>query len=308
MDSNLEKLDRVHKAIEKTRERLHSCDLCPKKCHVNRYETSGFCMQRIEPRVSATVLHFGEEPPLVKEGGAGAVFFSGCTMSCLYCQNFAFSQKNAGKVFSFEELSRHFMKIQEEGAACIDLVTPTPNLYGFLKAYELALEEGFSLPVVFNTSGYEEVSTLQLLNEIVDIYLTDIRYTDDALGEKYSLVPDYWTVTKKAVKEMFRQTGSFREERMRGVIVRHLVLPEGIAGTEEMAEFVAFELSSSVPISLMSQYRPVYRAREHYELSRKISEEEYDYALDVIDRFGLTGWMQHSKSKENFRAKPLRWD
>ncbi|HNS35052.1 MAG TPA: radical SAM protein, partial [Mesotoga sp.] len=158
------------------------------------------------------------------------------------------------------------------------------------------------------TSGYEEVSTLQLLDGIVDIYLTDIRYTDDALGEKYSLVPDYWTVTKKAVKEMFRQTGSFREERMRGVIVRHLVLPEGIAGTEEMAEFVAFELSSSVSISLMSQYRPVYRAREHYELSRKISEEEYDYALVVIDRFGLTGWMQHFESKENFRAKPLRWD
>lgn len=308
MDSNLEKLDRVHKAIEKTRERLHSCDLCPKKCHVNRYETSGFCMQRIEPRVSATVLHFGEEPPLVKKGGAGAVFFSGCTMSCVYCQNFSFSQKNTGKDLSPEELSRYLIKIQKEGAVCLDLVTPTPNLYGFLRAYKLALEEGFALPLVFNTSGYEEVSILKLLDGIVDIYLSDIRYTDDEIGRRHSLVPDYWTVTKKAVKEMFRQTGAFREESMRGVIVRHLVLPERIAGTEEMAQFLAFELSSSVPVSLMSQYRPVYRAREFSELSRRITEEEYDYALDVIDRFGLTGWMQHFESKENYRAKPLRWD
>ena len=302
---NEKRRESVRRAISRIEERLESCDLCPRKCEVNRYETTGFCGQKIDPKVSAIVLHFGEEPPLVRSGGAGAVFFSGCSMSCVYCQNFAFSQNNNGKETSPENLGDSFMKISEEGGVCLDLVTPTPNLYGFLRAYDYALERGFDLPLVFNTSGYEDIETLETLDGIVDIYLTDIRYTDDLTGLKYSLVSDYWTVTRRAVKEMFRQVGAFREDEMRGVIVRHLVLPEGKAGTEEMAEFVSFELSASVPISLMSQYRPVHRARDFPELSRRITNAEYNRALEIVDGYGLTGWMQHFESEEAFRAKPI---
>lgn len=228
-------------------------------------------------------------------------------MGCVYCQNFAFSQHNSGRTVSPAKLGEAFLRIQAEGGTCLDLVTATPNLYGFLKAYEHALKQGFSLPVVYNTSGYENVEILRLLEGTVDIYLTDIRYTDNEIGFKYSAVPDYWTVAKKAVKEMFRQVGAFTSN-MKGVIVRHLVLPGGMAGTDEMAQFVAFELSSSVPVSLMSQYRPVHRAKVCPELARRVTPQEYAAALDRIDAYGLTGWMQHFESEEPLRAKPLGWD
>jgi len=305
---NGQRIEKVREAISILGERILSCDLCPKNCRVNRFMTAGFCRQFSDPRVSAIVLHFGEEPPLVKKGGAGAVFFSGCTMSCIYCQNFAFSQKNNGREISVERLGEAFLSVEREGAVCLDLVTPTPNLYGFLRAYEYALVKGFSLPIVFNTSGYERPDTLKLLEGIVDVYLADIRYTDDKIGKKYSDVADYWSVTRKAIREMFYQVGSFKDEEMRGVIIRHLVLPENLAGTREMAEYVAFELSASVPISLMSQYRPVYRASEYPEISRRITQEEYNDALEIIDNYGLTGWMQHFDLEEPFRARPVGWD
>lgn len=294
--------------IETLEKELESCTLCPKNCRVNRNTgVTGYCKQQKDPRVANVVLHFGEEPPLVGDRGAGAVFFSGCSMSCVYCQNFGFSQNNTGMDLTFEGLGEVFLNIQEEGAETLDLVTPTPNLPGILKALKYAVERGFELPIVYNTSGYEKVETLRMLEGIVDIYLTDIRYCDDEMGKIYSKVPDYWSVTKKAVKEMFRQVGAFKEVdgMKRGVIIRHLVLPNGIAGTEEMAEFVAFELSLSVPISLMSQYRPVYKAKKCPEISRRISVEEYEIALDILETYGLNGWMQHFESKEPFRAKPL---
>ncbi|TYB81220.1 MAG: radical SAM protein [Kosmotoga sp.] len=293
--------------IEKSlMEHLNECRLCPRECGVNRYSSAGICMQMDKPRISNVVKHFGEEPPLVKNGGSGTVFFSGCTMKCVYCQNFGISQKNYGNDISIEELARIFLDLQNSGAENINLVTPTPHLPFIISALKIAANNGLVLPIVYNTSGYEKFEILKLIDGIVDIYLPDIRYTDDNIGKKYSKVSNYWTVTRKAIKEMFRQVGAYKEDLNKGLIIRHLVLPEGLAGTEEMAEFVSFELAHSVPISLMSQYRPVYKAKEHNEIARRITDEEYREALNSLEKNYLAGWMQHFTMEEGFRVKPIR--
>ncbi|MFO7881291.1 MAG: radical SAM protein [Kosmotogaceae bacterium] len=293
-------------AIEnKLMEHLIECKLCPRECGVDRYSSTGICMQGDEPRISNAMRHFGEEPPLVKNSGSGTVFFSGCTMRCVYCQNFGISQKNYGNDISVEELAQIFIDLQNNEAENINLVTPTPHLPFIVSALKIAANNGLVIPIVYNTSGYEKREILKLLDGIIDIYLPDIRYTDDGTGKKYSKVNNYWTVTRKAIKEMFRQVGAYKEESNKGLIIRHLVLPEGLAGTEEMAEFVSFELSHSVPISLMSQYRPVYRAKEYKKIARRITDEEYNKALDIIEKYMLTGWMQHFTMEEGFRVKPI---
>ena len=304
--------DRKAGLIKKTLESpvlgLQSCKLCPRECAVNREISKGFCGQKVVPRISSAVLHFGEEPPLVGRGGSGTVFFCGCSMKCVYCQNFMISQKNNGADISVEELSEIFLRLQREGAENINLVTPAAHLPGILAGLGLAVNSGLSIPIVYNTSGYERAEIIRLLDGIIDVYLADIRYTDDTNGLKYSGTSDYWTVTQKAIKEMYRQVGAFSENRYdtpKGLILRHLVLPQGISGTDAMGEFVAYEMSSSVPISLMSQYRPVFHARDYPEISRRITDREYEDALSLIDHYGLTGWYQHFSGNESHRVRPL---
>jgi putative pyruvate formate lyase activating enzyme len=299
------KIGKINDIEKELMEHMKNCKLCPRECGVNRHTDIGICMQGDNPRISNAVRHFGEEPPLVKSGGSGTVFFSGCTMKCVYCQNFGISQNNYGKDVSVEGLARIFIDLQNNGAENINLVTPTPHLPFIVSALKIAAKNGLVLPIVYNTSGYEKVEILKFIDGIVDIYLPDIRYTDDSTGKKYSKVNNYWTVTRKAIKEMFRQVGAYKEEVNKGLIIRHLVLPEDLAGTEEMAEFVSFELSHSVPISLMSQYRPVYKAKEHEEIARRITDKEYKKALDITEKYMLTGWMQHFKMEEGFRVKPI---
>jgi len=208
-------------------------------------------------------------------------------MKCIYCQNFGFSQENFGRNISVEELSEIFIDLQNKGVSNLDLVTPTPHIPFWLEAVELAVDKGFSLPLVYNTSGYERVEIIKLLDGIIDVYLADIRYTNNVLGKKYSGVDNYWDITKKVLREMFRQVGSKR------LIVRHLVMPNGISGTRQALEFIAEELSTSVNISLMSQYFPVYKALDTEELSRKITYLEYEEAVDLLHEFGLyNGWTQ----------------
>jgi len=277
----------LQQIVDKIKENLKACRLCPRGCAVNRETTTGACQQTNIARLTNGVVHTGEEPPLIKGSGAGAVFFSGCSMNCLYCQNFAFSQKNNGKNYTVEALGDLFLSLQEKGCSNLDLVTPSPHLMSILEALIYAIEKGLTIPIVYNTSGYESVETLRLMEGIVDVYLADIRYTDDQIGLKYSGVVDYWSCTQRAIREMYRQKGSA------GLIIRHLVLPNELSGTQKAMAFIAEELSPSVSVSLMSQYFPVHRAQEDALINRKITREEYEKAVSIMEKNGLfNGWTQ----------------
>jgi putative pyruvate formate lyase activating enzyme len=277
-------LEKIHK---KLKENIHSCRLCPRYCGVNRKEISGVCMQSEKARLTNAVVHTGEEPPLIQGSGAGAVFFSGCAMKCCYCQNFAFSQKNNGKDYTSQELGEIFLKLQKEGCSNLDLITAAPHLPSIVEALLYAIPKGLTIPVVYNTSSYDAVEIIQMLEGIVDIYLADIRYTDNEMSLKYSGVKDYWTQAQRAIREMYRQKGS------RGLIIRHLVLPNEISGTQRAMAFISEELSPSVHVSLMSQYFPVYQAKEYDDINRKITESEYSQAVKLMAFYGLfNGWTQ----------------
>lgn len=266
---------------------LRHCRLCPRNCQVNRYEVRGACGQTHLPRLSNAVVHTGEEPPLIEGSGAGAIFFSGCSMQCMYCQNFGFSQTHIGRDLTTGKLSEEFLRLQSLGVSNLDLVTPAPHLPGVVSAIRSGIEQGLRLPVVYNTSSYDSVESLRRLEGLVDIYLADIRYTSDDVGLTYSGVKDYWSCCQRALREMYRQVGS------RGMIIRMLVLPSYVEMIREGLEFVAFDLSASVSISLMSQYFPVYKALGNERIGRKLTLEEYEQAQGYLEEMGFSnGWVQ----------------
>lgn len=291
-------------ALEWFRKNLLSCELCPRMCKVDRRHQIGSCGVADRPKLSSVVLHFGEEPPISGETGAGTIFFSGCNMRCIYCQNMNFSQKGLGVEVSVEELAEFFLDLQQSGAKTLNLVTPTPNIVFAIEALLLAKKNGFNLPVVYNTSSYESVDTLRMLEGFVDIYLADLRYADDEAGLKYSKVPNYFSIASKALIEMHRQVGPFDEKRMRGVIVRHLVLPNDVAQSKRVLEFVYFCLSPSVPVSIMSQYNPVFGARNDPLIGRRITQEEYERVVDYALKLGLDGWVQ-TEEKKKVTVRPV---
>jgi len=273
--------------VEYFKEKLSSCDLCPRNCNINRHTDTGICLQGDKPRLTNAVVHTGEEPPLIEKSGAGAVFLSGCPMKCVYCQNFAFSQLNNGREVSVDELSEIFLELQDKGVSNLDLVTPTPHIPFWLEAVYNAIPKGFRLPIVYNTSSYERVEILRSLEGIIDVYLADIRYTENVNGKKYSKVDNYWDYARKAIIEMHRQVGSSR------LIIRHLVMPNGVSGTEKALEFIAEDLSTRVNVSLMSQYFPVFNAKKFPEINSRLNESEYEKAVSMLEYYGLyEGWTQ----------------
>ena len=277
----------LEQIYQKLKDNIQTCKLCPRNCGVNRKETRGVCLQTENARLTNAVIHTGEEPQLVKGSGAGAVFFSGCAMKCCYCQNFAFSQRNNGKDHTSIELGEIFLDLQKKGCSNLDLVTPTPHLPSIVEALLYAIPNGLTIPVVYNTSSYDNVEIIQLMEGVVDVYLADIRYTNNEMGLRYSEVKDYWTQAQRVIREMYRQKGS------NGLIIRHLVLPNKISGTEKAMAFISEELSPSIHVSLMSQYFPVYKAKEYPEINRKITETEYSQAIEMMERYGIfNGWTQ----------------
>jgi putative pyruvate formate lyase activating enzyme len=278
---------------------LESCRVCPRECGVNRLKNDklGFCRSGLNPVVSSASPHHGEEPPLSGTRGSGTIFFANCNLRCAYCQNYPISHLGNGAERTPGELACQMLWLQEQGCHNLNLVTPTHFMPQILKALGIARDRGFSLPVVYNTSGYESVEALRLLDGIVDIYLPDMRYSDEAAARRYSIAPHYPEVNRAAIREMYRQVGNLVLDHngiaTRGIIIRHLVLPGGLSGTEGVMKFLAEEISKDVYISLMSQYFPAYKACEIKELSRRITPEEYEEARSIMERYGLeNGWMQ----------------
>ncbi len=274
------------------REKLSPCTLCPRTCGVDRREGErGFCRTGDRPVVSSWGPHFGEERPLVGRGGSGTIFFTNCNLGCLFCQNYSISRLGEGMEVSTERLSSIMLELQQRGCHNINLVTPTHQVPMILEALGAAIDGGLRLPLVYNSGGYESIETLRILEGVIDIYMPDFKYWDPEKAAMFSDAPDYPGVARAAIKEMHRQVGDLVVDdegiALRGLLVRHLVMPGGIAGTEEVVEFIAREISVDTYINIMDQYHPCYKAFDHPPLDRRITPREYRDALEAALRAGL---------------------
>ena len=297
----------LQERVERAWEILRRCTLCPRECSIDRTKGElGFCNSGVKPFVSSWGPHFGEERPLVGRFGSGTIFFSRCNLGCVFCQNWTISHLGEGEEISFERLARIMVELQEQGCHNINLVTPTHQMPMILRALALAREEGLNVPIVYNCGGYESVEALRILDGIVDIYMPDFKYSDPEMALKYSNAKDYPMAAKAAIKEMHAQVGDLEtDERgiaFRGLLVRHLVLPGGVAGTGEVARFIAAEISRDTYINIMDQYYPCYKASEHPLLNRRITAGEYAAAVKMARDAGLKRIHGVAKNHLNFFA------
>ena len=273
---------------------LESCDLCARYCRVDRTKTVEGAVCRTGERavVASYGPHHGEEDPLRGWAGSGTIFFTWCNLRCVFCQNWDISQRATGRELEPRQLADMMLELQRDGCHNINLVTPSHVVAQIIAATYDASQRGLALPLVYNTSGYDSPEALALLDGIVDIYMPDMKYGDSGLARKYSKVRNYVEANRAAVKEMHRQVGDLvldaKGIAQRGLLVRHLILPHGIAGTGEVLEFLAAEISRNTYLNLMDQYRPHYHADEYPELNRPLTGEEYREALAAAERLGLT--------------------
>ena len=285
-----------------------ACILCPRECKANRIDgKAGFCgVEGEQIYLARAALHMWEEPCISGEEGSGTVFFSGCPLRCVYCQNFHIAIMVTGKPVTRERLSEIFLELQKKGANNINLVTPTHYTPEIVWAVKRAREHGLTLPIVYNCSGYEKVETLKMLDGIVDIYLTDFKYMDKEAAKRYSKAPDYPEVAKNALEEMVRQTGeaAFSENEMmkKGVIVRHLLLPGYMKNAKAVVQYVYETYGNKVFLSLMNQYTPLPQVEEFPEINRRVTEEEYAELVDFAIEIGVeNGFIQEGETaKESF--------
>lgn len=289
------------------REVLKECTLCPRNCRVDRTAgEKGFCKETDEVMAARAALHMWEEPCISGTQGSGTVFFSGCSLRCVFCQNASIASGSIGKPIHVERLSEIFLELQSQGAANINLVTPGHFAPIIVEALDLAKKEGLKLPVVYNSSGYESIQTLRHLEGYVDVYLPDFKYMNPVMAAKYSHAPEYPLIAKKAVEEMVRQTGAcqFDENGMikKGTIVRHLVLPGYSKDSMKVVEYLYTTYKDQIFISLMNQYTPLPRAADYPELNRRVTTYEYDKVISYALSLGVTnGYMQKGKTaKESF--------
>ena len=271
---------------------LKSCTLCPRRCRADRTAgETGFCRTGDRPVVSSWSPHFGEESPLVGCHGSGTIFFTNCNLGCLFCQNWTISHHGEGREISFEALADIMLALQDQGCHNINLVTPTHQVPMILRSLEIATGRGLKVPIVYNCGGYEALETLRILDGVIDIYMPDFKYAAPGPAEEYSKARDYPSAAKAAIREMHRQVGDLVMDRngiaLRGLLVRHLVLPGGLAGTEEVARFIADEISPDTYTNIMAQYYPCYKARKHPPLDRRITEREYHEAVRAAREAGL---------------------
>ncbi|MBC8448816.1 MAG: radical SAM protein [Chloroflexi bacterium] len=273
-------------------ERLRECDLCARECRVDRRRGEvGSCNTGERAVVCSYHAHFGEEDPLVGSHGSGTIFFSWCNLQCQYCQNYDISQMGTGREVEPEALAAMMLRLQAESCHNINFVSPSHVVAQILAGVLIAAEAGLRLPLVYNSGGYDSMATLRLLDTVFDIYMPDMKYADEAVARKYSKVKNYPAVNQAAVKEMHRQVGDLAlDERgvaLSGLLVRHLVLPNDLAGTAAIARFLAQEVSKDTYINVMDQYRPCYRADEYPDLNRRLTRAEYEEAVGAVRAAGL---------------------
>jgi len=295
--------------IQESRALLRApCRVCPRYCNVDRTDREskkiGFCRVKDMTLVSSCGPHLGEEDPLRGTRGSGTIFLASCNLSCVFCQNWEISQARLGHEVTDQELATMMLDLQQRGCHNINFVSPSIYVPQIIRAAYYAARKGLRLPFVYNTGGYDSPESLRLLDGIIDIYMPDAKYSDDAAARRYSLVKDYWEVNRAALKEMQRQVGVLQiDERglaTRGVLVRHLVLPEGLAGTREVARFLARELSPDTYINVMAQYRPENKAAEYPPLARPVRAEEVAEALEIAHQEGLHRFDQRHPSVPRF--------
>jgi len=301
----------LKRRAEALEERLGSCDICPRECGVNRWAGErGFCHSAYLPIVASVCAHHGEEPVLSGSKGSGTLFFGNCTMRCVYCQNYQISQDHRSRQHhetDIHTLAEYMLYLQDSlGCHNINLVSPSHFIQQIVSAVVEAVPMGLRLPLVYNTSGYDSVASLKELDGIISIYLADLRYASDRWGKRYSQVPDYVARARAAIREMYRQAGNLYVDEAgiarRGLIIRHLILPNGIAGSRASLTWLAREVSPEVTVSIMSQYYPAHRAAQYPLLSRKITTTEYREVIRLVDELGLeNGWLQDMESPEHYQ-------
>jgi putative pyruvate formate lyase activating enzyme len=294
MPAYLEKLTTTELKLraEALRELMRECVLCPRECKAKRLEGKfGVCRITNQLFVSSAGSHFGEEPPLVGQRGSGTIFFSSCNLKCLFCQNYDVSHLREGYLVTAAQLAEMMLKLKHSGCHNINLVTPTHVTSQIVDALMLAVERGLNLPIVYNCGGYESVQVLRLLDGIIDIYMPDIKYSDNETARRYSGAKSYWDVVRSAVTEMHKQVGNLYLDRQgiatRGLLIRHLVLPNRLAGSEAVLNFIARELSIDSYVNIMDQYRPAFRAWKISELSRVPTNTEFDVVIGYARKLGL---------------------
>lgn len=292
---------------------LESCKICPHKCRVNREEGQiGRCRCDDKIKIALASIHYYEEPSISGKNGSGTVFFSNCNLNCIYCQNYEISQLGKGKVITIEELADICIKQQEKGVNNINLVTPTMYAYQIIEAIKIAKRNGLNIPILYNTNGYERVETIRALEGYIDVYLPDLKYYYDELGLKYSKVNNYFNIATNAIKEMYRQVGSpkFDENGMikKGLIIRHLVLPNNIDNTQKVLKWIKENIDEEVYVSVMTQYFPTYKANEYEEINRKISKEEYDEIENYIYELGIENGYMQDYPEENEEQYVPKWE
>ena len=280
------------KRVEEAVSLLGECRLCPRECKVDRLnDQKGYCRTGRRAIVSSYNAHFGEEAPLVGRHGSGTIFFTFCSLRCSFCQNFEISHLGEGAPIDPTELAAIMLQLQGRGCHNINLVTPTHVVPQVLEALMLAAQNGLAIPIVYNSSGYDRVETIRLLRGVVDIYMPDFKFWDEKWAERYCNAPDYRVRAVSAIKEMYAQVGDLKIDEkgvaQRGLLVRHLVMPYGIAGTDEVMGFISKELSANTYVNVMDQYRPCGTAHDDHYINRRLSSKEYAAALESAEKAGL---------------------
>lgn len=294
----MDKLKLIRNAAKNFDGALTGCAICPRRCGIDRQSGKrGYCRAPPESVVYSYIQHHGEEPALSGSKGSGTIFFAYCNMKCVYCQNYKFSQLDNGEKITTERLASIMLDLQRSGCHNINLVSPTHYVPQILEALEIAAEEGLDIPIVYNTSGYDSPDTIKMLAGIIDIYLPDMRYSDNGMAKRYSDASDYVEHNRASVKEMQSQAGDLILDEngiaKKGVIIRLLALPNNISGTIQTLKFIKDNISKDAFLSIMSQFRPTFKSGSFKEISRGVAGDEYQIIVDEAHRLGLNnGWVQ----------------